>query len=96
MTTGPHRLHNDLIGGTGRAGYFSISANSCTSNDFGKFDYCHICVRFTPSSVPQLGATPNPLVFGGQPVGTQSGEQILTVSSTGSVHGDRQGLGGSS
>ncbi len=102
------------------AGDFSIVANGCTSDAFGKFDYCHIFVRFTPSSagpksatlvvesrnappspnyyyrsmriplsgtgaVPQLSATPNPLVFGNQPVGTQSTEQVLTVANTGAV-----------
>lgn len=99
---------------------FKITANSCTSNNFGEFSYCNISVQFTPSSpgpktatlevksqnappspvyyertmpiplsgtgaLPQLSATPSPLDFGGQPVGTDSVEQILTVANTGDV-----------
>jgi hypothetical protein len=102
------------------AGDFSITANSCTSDSFGNFDYCHIHVRFTPSSagpksatlvvesrnappspnyyyrsmriplsgtgaVPQLSATPDPLSFGNQRVGTPSTEQVMTVTNTGAV-----------
>ncbi len=99
---------------------FKITANSCTSNNFGEFSYCRISVAFTPSSpgpksatlnvksqnappapnyyertmpiplsgtgvLPQVSVSPNPLDFGGQPVGTDSVEQILTVANTGAV-----------
>lgn len=36
---------------------FAITANSCTSDSFGKFDYCHIYVAFTPSSPGPKTAT---------------------------------------
>ena len=107
------------------AGDFSITANSCTSQDFGQYAYCHIYVRFTPSSpgpksatlkvtsrnappapnyiyrdmlvplsgtgaVPEFSATPDPLAFPDQPVGTDSNEQILQVTNTGSVPLDIQ------